>query len=63
MTRGRKLVREYDRRMAETGDFTLAVEANGKLCEMAREQSTETLGKVLLVSSEHMKNGYNRADN
>ena len=63
MTRGRKLVREYDRRMAETGDFTLAAEANEKLCKMAREQSTDTLGKVLLVSSEHMKNGYNRADN
>ena len=30
---------------------------------MAKEQSTETLNKVLLEVSTHMKNGYNRADN
>ena len=63
MTRGRALVREYDRKMTESGDFSLALEANEKLCEMAREQSTAVLGKVLYESSLHMKNGYNRADN
>jgi dipeptidase len=30
---------------------------------MAREQTTDTLGKVLYESSMHMKNGFNRADN
>ena len=30
---------------------------------MAKEQSTQTLNKVLLDVSTHMKNGYNRADN
>ena len=30
---------------------------------MAKEQTTDTLNKVLLESSAHMKNGYNRADN
>ena len=63
MTKGRQIVREYDRRMTETGDFSLAAEANEKLCKMAREQTTGTLGKVLYESSVHMKNGYNRADN
>ena len=63
MTKGRQIVREYDRRMTETGDFALAAEANEKLCKMAREQTTGTLGKVLYESSVHMKNGYNRADN
>ena len=38
-------------------------EANRKLCEMAKEQTTDTLNKVLLESSKSMKNGYNRADN
>ena len=63
MTNGRRIVLEYDRKMAETGDFSLASEANEKLCAMAKEQTTDTLNKVLLESSAHMKNGYNRADN
>ena len=63
MTRARRIVREYDRRMVESGDFSLAAEANEKLCKMAREQTTDTLGKVLYESSVRMKNGYNRADN
>ena len=62
-TKGRRLVLEYDRRMAETGDFSLAAEANEKLCAMAKEQTIAALNKVLLDASEHMKNGYNRADN
>ena len=63
MTKGRQLVLEYDRRMLDSGDFALAAEANGKLCEMAKEQSTDTLNKLLLEASTRMKNGYNRADN
>ena len=59
--KGRQLVREYDARIRE--DAGLMEEANEKLCAMAREQTIDTLGKVLLVASEHMKNGYNRADN
>ena len=63
MTRGRRMVREYDEMIAERGDPSLAVEANEKLAAMAKEESTDTLGKVLYESSLHMKNGYNRADN
>ena len=61
--RGRRLIREYDRKMAETGDFSLAAEANEALAKMAREESVKTLNKILRVSAETMKNGYNRADN
>ena len=63
MTKGRQLVREYDERMAASGDWSLASEANEKLCDMAREKTIQTLNKVLLDASQHMKNGYNRADN
>ena len=61
--RGRQLVREYDRRMAESGDFSLTAEANTKLCAMCREESIGVLNKVLLSASEDMKNGFNLADN
>ena len=61
--KGRQIVREYDLKMAETGDFSLAAEANDKLSAMAKEQTIATLNKVLLDASQHMKNGYNRADN
>ena len=61
--KGRQLVREYDRKIAETGDAALAEEANEKLADMAREQTTQALGKVLHEASVRMKNGYNRADN
>ena len=63
MTEGRQLVLEYDRKMIESGDFSLAAEANDKLCAMAKEQTTATLNKVVLEASQRMKNGYNRADN
>ena len=62
-TKGRRLIREYDRRMTESGDFSLAARANEDLAKMAREQTADTLNKVLLASSEGMRNGYNRSDN
>ena len=63
VTKGRQIIREYDRKMAESGDWSLTAEANEKLSAMAKEQTTDTLNKILLESSKHMKNGYNRADN
>lgn len=63
MTKGRELVREYDRRIAESGDASLAEKANEELCAMAKERSTAVLGKVLHEASVKMKNGYSRADN
>ncbi len=61
--KGRQLIREYDRRMGESGKFDLMAEANEALCAMAKEQTIATLNKVLLTASEAMKNGYNRKDN
>ena len=63
MTKGRTLVREYDREFEENGDRALLQTANEALCKMAREVTTDTLNKLLLESSKHMKNGFNRADN
>ena len=63
MTEGRRIIREYDRKMIESGDFSLTEKANEELCAMAKEQTTATLGKVLHEASVTMKNGYNRADN
>ena len=61
--KGRRLLLEYDRKMAESGDYSLAEEANEALCRMAKEQTIDTLNKVLADASQHMKNGFNRADN
>ncbi len=63
MTKGRRIIREYDRRIAESGDASLAQKANSELAEMAKAQTADTLNKILLEASIHMKNGYNRADN
>ena len=62
-TRGRQLVREYDRKMTESGDFTLTREANEALSKMARQETTKALNALVLIASEKMKNGYDRADN
>ena len=62
-TKGRQLIREYDRKMTDAGDFSLTVEANDALAKMAREQTQKILSEALQVASERMKNGYNRADN
>lgn len=62
-TKGRQLLMEYDKRFAESGDLKLLAQANEALCKMAREKTIDTLNKVLLDASTHMKNGYNRADN
>ncbi len=63
LTEGRRIVKEYDKKMTESKDFTLCEKANEALCKMAKEKTTDTLNKVLLEASKNMKNGYNRADN
>jgi len=61
--RARQLIREYDRKMADTGDFSLTKEANEKLCVLCSEETSAVLNKVLQTASEAMKNGFNLADN
>ncbi len=62
-SKGRRIVKEYDAKIAETGDISLCEKANDELAEMAKAESTKTLNSVLLESQKTMKNGYNRADN
>ena len=61
--RSRQLIIEYDKKMAETGDFSLAAEANEKICAMAKEETTKALGRILETSSVRMKNNSKLADN
>ena len=61
--RGRQLIHEYDLKMKKKADTTLIEEANGKLCEMAKEETKKTLNKILYQASANMKNGFKLADN
>ena len=63
VTKGRQIIRDYDARIAAGENVAILNTANEELCRMAREQSTDTLNKVLHEVSTHMKNGFNRADN
>ena len=58
-----QLIREYDKKMAASGDFALAVEANEALAAMARKQTVSILNDMVLMASQEMKNGYDRTDN
>ena len=62
-TRGRELIREYDRKMTEGNDFSMMEKANEALAAMAKEETASTLTRVLQIASEKMKNGYHLADN
>ena len=61
--RARQLIIEYDKKMAETGDYSLAAEANKKICDMAKEETSKALGCILDTSSVRMKNNSKLADN
>ena len=60
---GRRIIAEYDKKMMTSGKFDLLEEANEKVCEMARKETTKILNKAVEVSAQKMKNGYNRSDN
>lgn len=61
--RCRQLIIEYDKKMIETGDFSLAAEANKKICAITKEETEKTLGRILQTTSERMKNNSRLADN
>ena len=61
--KSRQLLLEYDRKMAEKADPKLMLEANTKLCAMAKEETIKTLNRVLDTASKNMKNGYKLSDN
>ncbi len=62
-TLGRKTILEYDRKMTETGDYSLTQEANAKIADMVKEKTAHVLKKILEIASMNMKNGYKRSDN
>ncbi|MBQ9064726.1 MAG: C69 family dipeptidase [Blautia sp.] len=62
MINARRIVLEYDRKIAESADHSLIEKANSELCKMAKEQTTKALNKILQTASERMKNGYSLAD-
>ena len=59
--KGRQIVAEYDRK--ESDDEKVLMEANEKLCAMAKEWTGKTLNGVLAEASRNMKNGFSLADN
>lgn len=58
-----QLLNEYDKKIIESNDLKLIDEANEKIINMVKEETSKTLNIVLADSSDHMKNGYNRSDN
>ena len=57
------IINEDNRKMLESGDYSLRDEANNKLCEMAKKETINTINKLILEASKAMKNGYSRSDN
>ena len=62
LTEGRRILLEYDRRTADTGDLSLLAEANEKLAKMAKEESAFVLNQIMAVASAKMKNGFKMSD-
>ncbi len=60
---GHRLLNEYDEKMIKSKDFGLIKEANQKLSDMAKKETTKALNNVLKNACAHMKNAYQRADN
>ncbi len=63
VAKARAILNEYDAKMLESNDFSLKEEANGKIANMTKKLTLNTLDKVLLNASVHMKNSYSRSDN
>ena len=60
---GHTLIREFDKKMLESGSFDCIGEANQALADMAKKEANDTLSKVLHQASLAMRCGYQRADN
>ena len=58
-----RIINEYDKKMTESGDFSLIAEANKALCDNARKETSKALGNMLGEATSHMKIGFNRGDN
>ncbi len=60
---GHLALNKSDELFKKTSDVSVIAKANEEICAKAKEITQATLNKLVLISSEQMKNGYNRADN
>ena len=60
---GRKLLCEYDAKIAAGEDRAILQEANRKIAEMVKKESDKALDGILKNASEHMRIRYHRGDN
>ncbi len=58
-----RILNEYDAKMTASNDMSLCQEANEAVCAMAKTETVKALNKLTMTASEHMKNGFSRADN
>ncbi len=66
MSKAHELIYRYDALLEKEGDAAarkaLREEANEKMAEMLKKETSNTLGKVLFELSNQMKNAYSRSD-
>lgn len=60
---GHLALNKSDELFIKTKDINVLSKANEEICTKAKRITQNTLNKLVLISSEQMKNGYNRADN
>lgn len=60
---GHEMLNKYDELMMKNKDFTLIDKANEEIAKLAKEETNNALGNVLLDASMHMKSKFNRSDN
>lgn len=66
MSKAHELIYRYDALLEKERDAAarkaLREEANDKMAEMLKKETSKTLGKVLFELSNQMKNAYSRSD-
>ena len=67
MSKGHELINRYDDLLKTESDeekrMALKQEANQKIADMLKEETTDTLNKVLFELSNKMRNAYSMSDN
>ena len=67
MSKGHELINRYDDLLKTESDeekrMALKQEANQKIADMLKEETTDTLNKVLCELSNKMRNAYSMSDN
>ena len=61
--KSREILNEYDKLFKEKKDLKLLEEANKKIIEFVKEETSKTLNSLLLNAGEKMKTRYHRGDN